>query len=159
MRVAAWRLYPSIDLRAQLPHHEGVDVDRCGADADDPAALAGAGRDDAPGRRLGDRRQDGRALDEASLRGIGLAIGEHPFDTAEDRGHDTRHVLVGGGGGRMEHRLATRRKAVRAVQEEGVVVNAQIDRRVEPLDHRHRAGLERAANAPPAAGATPRRRR
>ena len=138
----------SFDLRAQLPHHERVDVCWCAANADDPAASARAGRDNAPRRRLGDRGQDGRALNEASLRGIGLAIGEHAFDPAEDRGHDARHVLVGRCRGRMEHRLATRRKAVCAVQEEGVVVNAQIDRRVEALDHRHRAGLERAADLP-----------
>jgi DNA invertase Pin-like site-specific DNA recombinase len=49
----------------------------------------------------------------------------------------------------MEHGLATRGKAVRAVQEEDLVVNAEIERRVETLDHRHGAGLERAADTEP----------
>jgi len=47
----------------------------------------------------------------------------------------------------MEHRLATGRKAVCAVQEEGVVVNTRIDGRAEALDDRYRAGLERAGHA------------
>jgi hypothetical protein len=144
--VAALEVVP-FDLGAKLPHHERVDVRWCAANADDPAAPARTGRDDAPRRSLGYRDQDGRAFKEASLRGIELAIVQHTFDPAEDRGDDARHVLVGRCGGRMEHRLATRRKVVRAVQEERVVVNAEIDRRVKALDHRHRRGLERAADA------------
>jgi hypothetical protein len=49
----------------------------------------------------------------------------------------------------MEHRFAAERKAVCAVQEEDVVVNAQIDRRVEALDHRYRAGAGTQPPRPP----------
>ena len=63
------------DLRAQLSHHERIDVDRCAADADDPASPARASRDDTASRCLGDRGQDGCTLNEARVRSIGLAIG------------------------------------------------------------------------------------
>ena len=63
----------SLDLRAQPAHHERVDIGGCATNADDATVPARAGGDDSPGRRLGDRGQDGRALDEAPLRGVGLA--------------------------------------------------------------------------------------
>jgi hypothetical protein len=54
--------------------------------ADGPAAPARSGRDDAPGRRLGDRGQDGRALDEAAPLGPMAFVGPRSTSVARMSG-------------------------------------------------------------------------
>ena len=99
------------DLRAQLSHHERVDVDRCAANANCLAAPARAGRDHAPGRRLGYGHRDGRSRSGVSAR---------------HRARD-RRACVGTPGGRPRPRRAPRpRRWARGRIEQGVVSRREL---------------------------------
>jgi hypothetical protein len=99
-------------LRAQPPHHEGINIGRRSAHAHDAAAPAWTGGHHAPGRSFGHRDQDGSALDESPLFCGGLTIGELPLDATEHGGGDSRHIIVDGSRGGMKNNLAARRKTV-----------------------------------------------
>ena len=115
----------------------------------DAAATTRTGRDHSPHGGLGHRHQDRRAFHEAPLHRARLSLREPGLHPTEHGCRDARDVLVGGGGRRVEHRRSADGKCVNPVQEQGVEMRVSSERRIEALDHGHRAGLERAHNTEP----------
>ncbi len=143
----------ALHLSAQLAHHERLRVGRQATHANCAPPAARPGCADTAARCFADRQQQGSILGEAALLGTGREAPESALDLAKHRRRHGRHVLVRRRGRGVEHRGAANGKCVDAVDHQRMKVHADVQRRVEPLDHRHAASLERAAYPKPARAA------
>ena len=109
-------------------------------------------------RGPGDLGEARRCLDEIDVGRGWLAIGELSGDPPPHGRGYLRDVIIGGAGRRMENGRSADGKAVNPIEEQRVKMRAGTERRVESLNHRHGAGLEKASDAePPRPAPQPRR--